>query len=87
MSLPLVLRLSGWGVSLLGGGLILLSFADDEIPRARNPFFIAGMIVFVVGMILTSSSGLVAVLQQRRRISEGLQRHEASRNAPPSPPD
>ncbi len=86
MRLPLALRLSGWAVSLIGGGLILVGFTDDETPRIRNPFFIAGMFVFVVGMILTSSSGLAAVLQRRREINRRLEQHGSTRSGPPSPP-
>lgn len=86
MRLPLALRLSGWAVTLVGGGLILVSFANDDVPRVQNPFFMAGALVFVTGMILTSTSGLVAVLQRRREINERLDRHAASRSEPPTRP-
>jgi hypothetical protein len=86
MSLPLVLRLSGWGITLVGGALILVSLGDDSVPRVQNPFFMAGAVTFVVGMIVTSSSGLVATLQRRRHLSERLEAHESSRRGPPSGP-
>lgn len=83
---PVAVRLSGWAVSLIGGGLILVSFSNDDIPRVKNPFFMAGAVTFVVGMILTSASGLVATLQRGRIIKERLEEHKASRPGPPSPP-
>jgi hypothetical protein len=86
MRAPLVVRLSGWAITLLGGALILVSFANDDVPRAQNPFFMAGAVVFVLGMILTSASGLLATLQRRREITERLDQHKSSRSGPPPPP-
>jgi hypothetical protein len=86
MRAPLVIRLSGWGVTLAGGALILYSFTDDSVARVQNPFFMAGAVVFVVGMILTSASGLVATIQRSRMLKERIEDHKASRDEPPSPP-
>ena len=86
MSTPLIIRLSGWAVTLVGGGLILFSFMDDSVPRVQNPFFMAGAVVFVLGMILTSASGLVATIQRSRMLKERIEESKASRSEPPSPP-
>ncbi|MFN3484970.1 MAG: hypothetical protein ACK44W_05750 [Planctomycetota bacterium] len=77
MSAPLVLRVSGWIVSLSGAALLVFSggFGQD----AKNPLPWIGAIVMVVGMILTSSSGLVAHLAYMKR----LRRRE---NIPPDGP-
>ena len=86
MRAPLVIRLSGWAVTFVGGGLILYSFTDDSVARAQNPVFMAGAVVFVVGMILTSTSGLIATIQRHRAIKARLDEHKASRSEPPRPP-
>jgi hypothetical protein len=66
MSAPVVLRVSGWVVSLAGAAVLVFSggFGQD----AKNPVPWIGAITMIVGMILTSSSGLVAHLAHMRRL-------------------
>jgi hypothetical protein len=66
MSAPVVLRLSGWVVSLSGAAVLVFSggFGQD----AKNPVPWIGAIAMVVGMILTSASGLAAHLAHMRRL-------------------
>lgn len=73
--LPLKLRISGWIVSLIGACVLI--FAGGFGADAKNPVPWIGAIVFVIGMILTSSSGLAAHLAHMRSL----------RRPPPSPPD
>jgi hypothetical protein len=85
MRAPLILRLSGWGVSLAGGLMVVLSggFGDD----IRNPLPWIGTVVFFVGMILTSISGLVAHLHKMRRLKEEIKEAEAVRRGEPGKPE
>ncbi len=75
--MALWLRVSGWIVSLGGAALLLSSggFGDD----VKNPIPWVGAFLMVFGMILTSSSGLVAHLQHMRRLRQRMQQ-------PPDPP-
>ena len=79
--LPLKLRISGWVVSLVGAAILV--FAGGFGGDAKNPVPWLGAIVFVVGMIITSSSGLAAHLERMR----SLKRPSAPPpDAPPGPP-
>jgi hypothetical protein len=82
VALPMALwvRVSGWIVSLTGAVLLLSSggFGED----VRNPYAWVGAFLMVFGMILTSSSGLIAHLQHMKRLREKMQEH----GDPPAPP-
>jgi len=84
MSLPAKLRVAGWLVSLSGAALLIFGggigggFGSDH-----RIWPMIGALVMVLGIILTSTSPLVATLQERRRISERLAEYK---NAPPETP-
>jgi len=64
--LPLKLRISGWIVSLIGAAVLI--FAGGFGGDAKNPVPWLGAITFVIGMIITSSSGLAAHLQRMKAL-------------------
>jgi len=76
--LPLKLRISGWIVSLIGAAVLV--FAGGFGGDAKNPIPWLGAITFVIGMIITSSSGLAAHLQRMKSLKEAAHREE------PAPP-
>lgn len=82
MSLPAKLRVSGWIVSLIGAATLIFSGGYSDNPG----FFFSGAVVMVLGIILTSTSTLVATLQARRRISERLEDYKNARPETPAPP-
>ena len=80
MTLPTRLRVSGWIVSLLGAAAIIFGGGFDSESKIVT---MSGAVVMVLGIILTSTSPLVATLQERRRINAKLEEHKA---APPGTP-
>ena len=76
--LPLKLRISGWIVSLIGAAVLV--FAGGFGGDAKSPIPWLGAITFVVGMIITSSSGLASHLQRMKSLKTALHRDE------PAPP-
>ena len=66
--LPLKLRISGWIVSLIGAAVLI--FAGGFGGDVKNPIPWLGAITFVIGMIITSSSGLAAHLQRMKALKE-----------------
>ena len=75
--LPFKLRIAGWIVSLIGAGVLI--FAGGFGGDAKNPIPWLGAITFVIGMIITSSSGLAAHLQRMK----GLKAATTQRSEPP----
>ena len=82
MSLPAKLRVCGWIVSLIGAATLVLSGGYSDNPG----FFFSGAVIMVLGIIVTSTSTLVATLQARRRISERLAEYKHARPETPEPP-
>jgi Kef-type K+ transport system membrane component KefB len=84
MSVPARLRVAGWLVSLTGAAILILG---GGVGGGFNSEFqilpMIGAVVMVLGIILTSTSPLVATLMERRRIKERL---EELRSAPPERP-
>jgi Kef-type K+ transport system membrane component KefB len=80
MSIPTRLRIAGWIVSLIGAGALVASGGFDGETRL---IAMSGAVVMVLGITLTSTSPLVANLQERRRIREQI---AALKNAPPGTP-
>ena len=80
MSIPTRLRIGGWIVSLLGAGALVASGGFDTETRLVA---MTGAVVMVLGIILTSTSPLVANLQERRRLREQL---DGFKNVPPGTP-
>ena len=80
MTLPTRLRIGGWIVSLLGAGALVASGGFDTETRI---IAMTGAVVMVLGIIITSTSPLVANLQERRRLRAEL---DAFKNAPPGTP-
>ena len=84
MSLPARLRVVGWIVSLSGAGLLVFGGGIGGGFNSENQVWpMIGAVVMVLGIIITSTSPLVATLQERRRISERLAEYK---NAPPETP-
>ncbi len=81
MTLPLKLRITGWIVSLIGAAVLV--FAGGFGGDAKNPVPWLGAITFVIGMMLTSSSGLAAHLQRMKALKQACQ---PPPDAPPEPP-
>ena len=84
MSVPTRLRVGGWIVSLLGAAALVFGGGFDSESRIVT---MSGAVVMVLGIILTSTSPLVATLQERRRISERLAGHKVSPPETPAKPD
>ncbi len=84
MTLPTRLRVSGWIVSLLGAAALVFGGGFDSESRIIT---MSGAVVMVLGIILTSTSPLVATLQERRRINERLAAHKAAPPGSPAKPD
>lgn len=80
MTLPTRLRIAGWIVSLAGAAGLVFSGGFDTDSRI---IAMSGAVVMVLGIILTSTSPLVANLQERRRLREKI---DALKNAPPGTP-
>ena len=84
MSLPAKLRVIGWMVSLSGAALLVFGGGIGGGFNSENAIWpMIGAVIMVLGIIITSTSPLVATLQERRRISERL---AELRNAPPETP-
>ena len=66
MNLPTKLRVLGWVVSLSGAALLV--FSGGFGTRDSQIWAMAGAITMVLGMILTSTSSLVAHLQHMRSL-------------------
>jgi hypothetical protein len=66
MNFPAKLRVSGWLVSLAGAGLLVFSGGFGN--RESQIWAMAGAVTMVLGMILTSTSSLVAHLQHMRSL-------------------
>jgi len=64
--LPLLLRISGWAVSLAGAALMLASGGFGA--AGRKPLAWAAVFVFLAGVILTSSSMVVAQVLRIRSL-------------------
>jgi len=66
MTLPAKIRITGWIVCLVGAGSLVFSggFGNHESQFVA----MAGAVTMVVGMILTSTSNLVAHLQHMRSL-------------------
>ena len=81
MNLSTKLRIAGWCVSLAGAGLLVFSggFSGNSMIWAM-----AGALSMVLGMILTSTSSLVAHLQHMRSLRRPLPPGEND-GAPPNP--
>ena len=87
MSLPAKLRLAGWIVSLGGAALLVFGGGIGGGLGSENQIWpMIGALVMVLGIILTSTSPLVATLQERRRISARLAELESGRSETPARP-
>jgi len=80
--LPFKLRVSGWIVSIVGASVLI--FAGGFGGDAKNPVPWLGAITFVIGMMLTSSSGLAAHLQRMKALKQASQ--PPPPDSPPGPP-
>ena len=87
MSLPARLRVAGWLVSLAGAALLVFGGGIGGGFGGEHQIWpMIGAVVMVLGIILTSTSPLVATLQERRRISERLAELKGGRPETPAPP-
>lgn len=86
MSVPGRLRVAGWIVSILGGGIYIFSGGLGAGFAAGSYLPMAGALVMVLGIIITSTGPLVATLQARRQISARLTELENARSETPEPP-
>lgn len=84
MTLAAKLRVAGWLISLTGAAALIFGGGFDSESRILT---MSGAVVMVLGIIVTSTSPLVATLQARRRISERLAAHKAAPPGSPSKPD
>ncbi len=84
MSLAAKLRVAGWLISLAGAAALVFGGGFNSETQIVS---MTGAIVMVLGIIVTSTSPLVATLQERRRISERLAAHKAAPPGSPSKPD
>lgn len=88
MSIPARLRIAGWIVSLTGAGVLVFGGGMGGGFHSGSQILpMIGAVVMVLGIIVTSTSPLVATLQERRRISERLAAHKAGPPGSPAKPD
>lgn len=66
MSTPTKIRVSGWLVSIAGASILV--FSGGFGTRESQIWAMGGAVTMVVGMILTSTSSLVAHLQHMRSL-------------------
>ncbi len=81
--MALWLRVSGWICFLLG---VAIFFLAGGFSAPKNPIPWMGLFVALLGMILTSTSNLVAHLQRMRELKRPPGPPGASPPSPPSPP-
>ena len=87
MSLPAKLRVAGWLVSLSGAALLIFGGGIGGGFNTESAIWpMIGAVVMVLGIIITSTSPLVATLQERRRISARLEELRSGRSETPAPP-
>lgn len=77
MSIPTRLRLAGWIISLTGAaGLVFGGGFNSDVPYVS----MAGAVIMVLGIIVTSTAPLVGAMQERRRLAGELARHREGRS-------
>jgi Kef-type K+ transport system membrane component KefB len=87
MSLPAKLRVAGWVVSLGGAAMLVFGGGIGGGFNTENAIWpMIGAVIMVLGIIVTSTSPLVATLQERRRISERLAQLRSAPPETPAPP-
>lgn len=83
MSLAAKLRVAGWIVSLTGAAALVFGGGFSSETQIVS---MAGAVVMVLGIILTSTAPLVSAVQERRRLSEAMAKHKDGRPDTPVKP-